>query len=322
MRRTLMAVPIALLVMLGSAGFAAAAPYGSRTLAQGSSGDDVKEVQIRVASWYDNCAGVPCNTHFPLDGSFGPRTDRAVRNFQAAHGVPVTGRVDSRTYGALNSYEQPDGSTPHFDWSEFHEKSASCRTGNAGSFRGGYYSEWQTQQFVRYLMHRLEGIRGKLDHKHPINIHSGFRSIEYQRCLQGKTSGAASRSQHSYGMAADATMSGVHTGFMRAVSKTSQVHGLFCYSGDLHNHIDIRFDNPGGPNAFTWPSTDGAGRDLDHAGKVCRGGYGSPPSTGNKPPAVGGALNPIQPGLNATVGPEDEFRKQTSEEVWLAQDSE
>ncbi len=56
--------------------------FGSRTLARGDSGDDVLELQIRVAGWYSNCAGVPCHEHFPLDGAFGPKTERSVKNFQ------------------------------------------------------------------------------------------------------------------------------------------------------------------------------------------------------------------------------------------------
>lgn len=38
----------------------------------------------------------------PLDGDFGPRTERALRQFQAAGGQPVTGQADATTWAALD----------------------------------------------------------------------------------------------------------------------------------------------------------------------------------------------------------------------------
>ena len=38
----------------------------------------------------------------PLDGDFGPKTERALRRFQAASGLPVTGRADAATWAALD----------------------------------------------------------------------------------------------------------------------------------------------------------------------------------------------------------------------------
>jgi peptidoglycan hydrolase-like protein with peptidoglycan-binding domain len=39
-----------------------------------------------------------------IDGSFGPNTRTAVDNFQIAHGLPVTGLVDTATWSALLRY--------------------------------------------------------------------------------------------------------------------------------------------------------------------------------------------------------------------------
>jgi Putative peptidoglycan binding domain len=36
-----------------------------------------------------------------VDGSFGPQTSRAVRNYQIDNGLPVTGRLDGRTLSSL-----------------------------------------------------------------------------------------------------------------------------------------------------------------------------------------------------------------------------
>jgi peptidoglycan hydrolase-like protein with peptidoglycan-binding domain len=53
-----------------------------------------REVQERLnALGYD--VGTP-------DGSAGPRTAKALREFQQAQGIPVTGRVDAATTGALS----------------------------------------------------------------------------------------------------------------------------------------------------------------------------------------------------------------------------
>lgn len=58
-----------------------------RTLRLGSKGDDVKPVQKLV--------GVPA------DGSFGPKTDAAVRRWQSAHGLNADGVVGPKTYTAM-----------------------------------------------------------------------------------------------------------------------------------------------------------------------------------------------------------------------------
>jgi Putative peptidoglycan binding domain len=37
----------------------------------------------------------------PIDGDFGPMTSRALRSYQADYGLPITGRLDSRTRASL-----------------------------------------------------------------------------------------------------------------------------------------------------------------------------------------------------------------------------
>jgi peptidoglycan hydrolase-like protein with peptidoglycan-binding domain len=43
----------------------------------------------------------------PIDGKFGIRTETAVRNFQTAHALPVTGAVDAATWAALGGTTTP-----------------------------------------------------------------------------------------------------------------------------------------------------------------------------------------------------------------------
>jgi peptidoglycan hydrolase-like protein with peptidoglycan-binding domain len=65
----------------------APAPPDRRELQQGSTGESVRWVQLRVGC-------VP-------DGRFGPVTERAVREFQASVGLTVDGRVGPKTWAAL-----------------------------------------------------------------------------------------------------------------------------------------------------------------------------------------------------------------------------
>jgi hypothetical protein len=68
------------------------APSGSPVLRQGASGPKVRDVQnaLRVG-------GFPLQ----LDGEFGPATDRALRAFQAKHGLTADGVVGPKTWAVL-----------------------------------------------------------------------------------------------------------------------------------------------------------------------------------------------------------------------------
>src|SRR5262245_33788370 len=64
----------------------------TRTLSQGASGEDVRQLQIRVA-------GYPgYGRHLSVDGQYGPHTTEAVRAFQAAYGLSADGIAGSQTY--------------------------------------------------------------------------------------------------------------------------------------------------------------------------------------------------------------------------------
>jgi Putative peptidoglycan binding domain len=68
---------------------------GMATLGRGALGDMVVWAQEHLVS-----AGDPVS----IDGSFGPATQRAVENFQTAHGLALTGVVDTPTWNALLRY--------------------------------------------------------------------------------------------------------------------------------------------------------------------------------------------------------------------------
>jgi peptidoglycan hydrolase-like protein with peptidoglycan-binding domain len=75
-------------------------------LAKGSRGPEVGKLQGKLKE-----AGF--NTG-PVDGIFGPKTQRAVRQYQAKNGLRVDGMVGPNTRGVLNGTKQPvkPGSTP------------------------------------------------------------------------------------------------------------------------------------------------------------------------------------------------------------------
>ncbi|MFI8231232.1 D-Ala-D-Ala carboxypeptidase family metallohydrolase [Streptomyces sp. NPDC085900] len=200
--------------------------YGwSRTLNEGDSGADVTELQVRVAGWAADSAS---HSRVSIDGDFGPGTAAAVRRFQAAYGLSADGSVGPNTQAKLNSLEQADGSTLHFNWSEFVNQTD-------GTFNGGKLSASQVKENVRRCMYKLEALRKKLGDK-PITVNSGFRSIAHNAEI-----GGASDSMHLYGTAADLDVSGVSNKTVYQKAETCGFSGLETYNTD-HQHVDSRAD--------------------------------------------------------------------------------
>lgn len=85
---------------VGVLGVPAVASASSLDLSRGSSGAAVSALQAKLG------VGV--------DGQFGPSTERAVRRFQRAHGLPVTGLVGPLTRAALGETDtaQPGSTQP------------------------------------------------------------------------------------------------------------------------------------------------------------------------------------------------------------------
>ncbi|MER6219117.1 D-Ala-D-Ala carboxypeptidase family metallohydrolase [Streptomyces sp. 900105755] len=197
----------------------------SRTLTQGATGADVTELQIRVAGWAADSAS---HSRVSIDGDFGPGTAAAVRRFQAAYGLSADAEVGPNTQAKLNSLEQSDGSTLHFNFSEFVNQTD-------GTFNGGKLSASQVKENVRRCMYKLEALRKKLGDK-PITVNSGFRSIAHNAEI-----GGASDSMHLYGTAADLDVPGVATKTVYQKAETCGFSGLETYTVD-HQHVDSRAD--------------------------------------------------------------------------------
>jgi zinc D-Ala-D-Ala carboxypeptidase len=209
-------------VLLGGSAYA----YNwSRTLRQGTTGADVVELQIRVAGFASNG---PSQTRVVVDGAFGPGTDAAVRRFQAAYGLVADGVVGPNTHSRLNALESSDGSTAHFEWSEFTDRIS-------GTFNGGKVSAATARENARRLMYKLEALRLKLGNRVMI-VNSGFRSIAHNSDV-----GGASDSMHLYGNAADLNVPGVSNRTVYQRAETCGFSGLETFTAD-HQHVDSRAD--------------------------------------------------------------------------------
>src|SRR5262245_47492412 len=98
MRRIAATILLAVLLVIGVAALGSAGPALSApdpTLRRGSTGAGVREVQtILIANGFKPG---------PVDGRFGPRTRRAVMEFQGAKQLVVDGIVGPKTWAALRA---------------------------------------------------------------------------------------------------------------------------------------------------------------------------------------------------------------------------
>ena len=239
-----------------------------RALRPGMQGRAVKRVQVRVAGWYPRSRD---KVHFALDGVYGSQTASAVKAFQRHYGLTPTGIVGRSTRRIFWRLRDSNGSTAHFNWSEFEQnRNPACSAranAYAGTFGGGMVSSHKAKRNVRRLMWRLEAARAKAG-REPIGINSGFRSVAYNDCI-----GGARASQHLYGTAADNRIADTRNRRSRRIAKRSEFHGIGCYANLTHNHFDIRIDNGALESSrfWWWPDKDGKGRDLDASGRPCWG---------------------------------------------------
>jgi hypothetical protein len=141
-RRSLVAVTLASLSIAGGALAAGGGSVGTQAVQ--SAGSSVSALQTALA--------------IPADGIYGPQTRRAVRRFQAAHGLAVDGIAGPVTLGALGlSMNAPTtSSSSGSSASAALEKIAMCESsGDPTTDTGnGYYGKYQ---FSLATWHRMGG---------------------------------------------------------------------------------------------------------------------------------------------------------------------
>ncbi|RIV36799.1 D-Ala-D-Ala carboxypeptidase family metallohydrolase [Micromonospora radicis] len=211
----------------------------NRTLSQGRSGSDVRELQLRVAGWAGNRDIVE------LDGQYGPKTAAAVRRFQSAYGIRADGIAGPQTFAKLYQIQDGDCTPRHFSWNEMDD---GC---GRGGWTGGPLTTAQTRQNALRTMWKLEALRKGLGDQ-PLIVTSGYRS----RTCNSQV-GGASNSQHLYGNAADLIS---RDKSLCDIARAARNHGFSGIIGpgvsghNTHVHVDSRRENnrDGSPNNTYW----------------------------------------------------------------------
>jgi zinc D-Ala-D-Ala carboxypeptidase len=154
-----------------------------RTLSEGMSGDDVRQLQIRV-SGYPGYQSV-----LDFDGVYGPATKAAVTRFQQAWGLAADGIAGSQTFSKIYALQDDDCTTVHFTYAELND----CNS----DWSGGAVSASTAKFNARVNMWKLEAMRHALGDV-PLYISSAFRSYACNSAV-----GGSSTSRHLYGDAVD-----------------------------------------------------------------------------------------------------------------------
>jgi zinc D-Ala-D-Ala carboxypeptidase len=236
MRSCLRAALALLLVLTGTVLGAVASPPAARadscytwrrTLSQGQSGEDVRQLQIRVAGWSGYRSVVR------IDGVYNSQTANAVRRFQAAYGLAADGVAGPRTFGKIYALQHNDCTPSHFSYAEMDN---SC----GGGWSGGPLSASATKANALRTMWKLEALRHSLGDR-PLLVTSAFRNRSCNARI-----GGASDSQHLYGLAADVIS---RSSSLCQIAREARYHG---FSGLLgpgypghanHVHLDSRIEN-------------------------------------------------------------------------------
>ncbi|MEO9322979.1 M15 family metallopeptidase [Nocardioides sp. C4-1] len=195
----------------------------TRNLSSGATGADVSQLQIRVAGW----AGYGVN--MAIDGSFGPQTVQAVKNFQASYGLAADGVAGPATYAQIYALQDDDCTPIHFSYAEV---DGGC---GQGGYSGGSVPAATVQENLKRAMWRAEALRQRMGNV-PLTVTSGFRSQACDRQVGGSGTG-----QHTYGNAID--LVGASFCGLAQNARYNGFGGIFGpgYPGhDDHVHVDTR----------------------------------------------------------------------------------
>lgn len=177
------ATALAGVVVTGSAAHADGCYTWGRTLSQGMSGNDVKQLQIRVAG-YPGYGAV-----LALDGVYGSATRSAVVRFQQAYGLTADGVAGAQTFNKIYALQDNDCTPVNFSYAELNK----CNS----NWSGGAVSASTAKFNALVSMWKLQAMRRALGNV-PIQISSGFRSYACNSAV-----GGASNSRHLYGDGVD-----------------------------------------------------------------------------------------------------------------------
>lgn len=175
----------------------------NRNLSQGATGEDVRQLQIRL-SGYPGYGAV-----LGLDGDFGPATRSALVRFQQAYGLGADGVAGPATYTKIYALQDDDCTPVNFSYAELNQ----CNS----TWAGGNVSAAQAKANALVSMWKLQAMRHALGDQ-AIRVTSGFRSVACNNAA-----GGSSTSRHLYGDAVDLG-AGPHT--LCRMAQQARNHGF------------------------------------------------------------------------------------------------
>ncbi|MGS2617784.1 D-Ala-D-Ala carboxypeptidase family metallohydrolase [Micromonospora sp. LZ34] len=154
-----------------------------RTLSEGMSGEDVRQLQIRV-SGYPGYGAV-----LGIDGIFGPATKAAVNRFKNAYGLDNNGIAGPAVFDKIYQLQDNDCTPVNFSYAELND----CNS----DWSGGAVSASTAKFNALVNMWKLQAMRHALGDQQII-VTSAFRSHACNNAV-----GGSSTSRHLYGDAVD-----------------------------------------------------------------------------------------------------------------------
>ncbi|MFY1674640.1 D-Ala-D-Ala carboxypeptidase family metallohydrolase [Plantactinospora sp. WMMB334] len=155
----------------------------NRTLREGMSGEDVRQLQIRI-SGYPGQGNV-----LAIDGIFGPATANAVQRFKNAYNLDNNKTAGPAVFDRLYALQDNDCTPKNFSYAELND----CNS----NWSGGAVSASQARANALVSMWKLQAMRHALGDQ-PIVVTSAFRSHACNNAV-----GGSATSRHLYGDAVD-----------------------------------------------------------------------------------------------------------------------